>query len=216
MDEYKSKLEALGIATKAPALDPSWTEVYADNGEKSVKVRAEDVPLEERDNAGCSDTRTVVEDGVQTFVDWDVQMSPIVCASNGDSQITITSGYTVANLLGGSGGFDLGIIKDWLGVKYNVDYSRTYTSSTLIAHQNVIYKGNCGVVITKPVTTRRHGRLMRGCPGSFQQIGTWYADSHREETYGGVKWVEGFIDTCQRRQPAGVRLARCSGGGYFV
>ena len=119
LDEYKSKLEALGIATKAPALDPSWTEVYADNGGKSVKVRAEDVPLEERDNAGCSDTRTVVEDGVQTFVDWDVQMSPRVCASNGDSQITITSGYTVANLLGGSGGFDLGIIKDWLGVKYN-------------------------------------------------------------------------------------------------
>ena len=218
LDEYRAKLEAAGIATKAPALDPSWTKLSTDeepSPDEKIEVSEEDVPLEKR-QASCQYTKSVILDKEETFVDWDVQMSPVVCATFGDMDITITSGYSVANMIGGSAGLDIALVKDKIGSRFGVDYSRTYTSSTLIAHKSTIYKGNCGVVITKPITTRRSGRIMQGCPGSFKQVATWYADSHKEESYGGVKWVEGFIDNCQRRQPSGQRLARCTGGGYFV
>ena len=219
LNEYRFRLEAVGVATKAPALDPSWTVLSTDEAEKpaadKIEVSEEDVPFEKR-QASCGWTKSVIVDKTEEFVDWDVQMSPVVCASFGDTDITITSGYSVANQVGGSAGLDFTLVKNVLGAKFNVDYSRTYTSSTLIAHKSTIYKGNCGVVITKPITTRRSGRIMQGCPGSFKQVATWYADSHKEESYGGVKWVEGFIDNCQRRQPSGQRLARCTGGGYFV
>jgi hypothetical protein len=217
LDEYKSKLEALGVATKAPALDPSWTQVLdpaADVADK-IEVSEEDVPLEKR-QASCSWTRSVIVDKTEEFVDWDVQMSPVVCATNGDTDITITSGYSVANTIGGSADINLTLVKDVLGAKFGINYSRTYTSSTLIANKRTIFKGNCGVMITKPITTRRSGRVLEGCPGSFKQTGTFYADSHREQAYGGVTWVEGFIDDCQKRQPAGQRLSRCSGGGNFI
>lgn len=220
LDEYRAKLEAAGIATKAPALDPSWTRLSTDEAEQEpaedeIEVSEEDVPLEER-QASCEWTKSVIMDKEETFVDWDVQMSPVVCATFGDMDITITSGYTVANTIGGSAGLDFALVKDKIGSRFSVDYSRTYTSSTLIAHKSTVYKGNCGVVITKPITTRRSGRIMQGCPGSFKQIATWYADSHKEESYGGVKWVEGFIDNCQKRQASGTRLSRCTGGGNFV
>ena len=219
LEEYRSRLEADGIATKVPALDPSWTVVYTDETETPAKpkfeVSEEDVPLEKR-QATCSYTRSVIVDKTQTFVDWDVQMSPVVCSSFGSTDITVTAGYEVANRIGGTAGLDFTLVKDVIGARFAVDYGRTYTSSTQIAHKSTIVQGNCGTVITKPITTRRSGRVMEGCPGSFKQTGTWYADSHRETSYGGVKWVEGFIDNCQKRQPAGQRLSRCNGGGYFI
>jgi hypothetical protein len=219
MDEYKSKLEELGIATKAPALDPSWTKLSTDEVEQpaadKIEVSEEDVPLEKR-QASCAWTRSVITDKTETFVDWDVQMSPVVCSRTGDTDITVTSGYSVANTVGGSAGIDIKLIKDVLGTNFGINYSRSYTSSTLIAHKSTILQGNCGVIITRPTVTRRSGRQMEGCIGSLTQTGTWYADSHREQSYGGVTWVEGFIDDCQKRQPSGQPLSRCNGGGNFI
>jgi hypothetical protein len=180
-----------------------------------IEVSEEDVPLAKR-QASCSLTKAVIVDKVETFTDWDVQMSPVTCSSNGDTDITVTSGYSVGNTVGGSAGLDFTLIKDYLKASTGINYSRTYTSSTLIANKYTVKEGNCGVVITRPITTRRSGRQMEGCVGSLKQTGTWYADSHREQSYGGVTWVEGFIDNCQKRQPSGTRLSRCNGGGYFV
>lgn len=218
-DEYRSKLEAMGIPIKAPALDPSWTRNAADEPEEAAvekrEISEDEVPLDKR-QASCAYTKSIITDGEQTFVDWDLQMSPVVCSSVGETTITVTSGYSVGNTVGGSVGVDFTLIKDVLKASTGINYSKTFTTSTLIAHRSPILEGNCGVIITRPTVTRRSGRQMEGCIGALKETGTWYADSHREASFGGVPWVEGFIDNCQKKQPSGVALSRCHGGGNFI
>ena len=128
LDEYRAKLEAAGIATKAPALDPSWTKLSTDeepSPDEKIEVSEEDVPLEKR-QASCQYTKSVILDKEETFVDWDVQMSPVVCATFGDMDITITSGYSVANLIGGSANLDVGLVKDYIGTRFGVEIGRAH------------------------------------------------------------------------------------------
>ncbi|KAM5347737.1 hypothetical protein ACJ41O_007561 [Fusarium nematophilum] len=211
-DEYLAQLKAAGIKIGAPELDPSW-----------VSYNASDIPdLEEVDvvdkrglerRQSCDNTNYIVTDKTETFVDWDVQMSPVVCAV-GDMDISVSSGYSISNTLGGSAGIDVKFIKDRLGGSLGIDYSRTWTTQTSVITKGTVKDGNCGVMITKPITTRRSGRQFRGCIGSARQIGTWYADSHNDGSYNGIKWVEGAISMCVKRG-SNPPLSRCNGQGNF-
>ncbi|KAH7110526.1 hypothetical protein B0J13DRAFT_614320 [Dactylonectria estremocensis] len=211
-DAYLAQLKAAGIKIGTPELDPSWISYSAskipDLDEDEVDKRG----LEPR-QASCSNTNYIVTDKTETFVDWDTQMSPVVCAV-GDMDISVSSGYSVSNTVGGSAGIDIEFIKDRLGSSLGIDYSRTWTTQTSIITKGTVKDGNCGVMITKPITTRRSGREFRGCVGSARQIGTWYADSHNQGSYNGIKWVEGAISMCVKRgnNPP---LSRCHGQGNF-
>lgn len=140
-------------------------------------------------------------------------MSPVVCAV-GSMDITVSSGYSVANTVGGSAGLDLKFIKDRLGATADINYSRTWTTQTSVLTKGTVPDGSCGVMITKPLTTRRSGRMFQGCIGSTKEIGTWYADSHNEGSYNGIEWIEGAISMCAKpgNNPP---LSRCGGGGNF-
>lgn len=198
---------------KAPELDPSW-----------VSYNVSDIPdikastVNERDlesRASCDQTFSIVTDNTFTFVDWDMQMSSVACAHFGDLTVSVSSGHTVANTIGGSAGVDLGFVKSRLGAEAGVNYSKTWTSTQSTTDSHVVHDGFCGVMIYKPIVTRRVGRQFVGCVGNIRQTGTWFADSHRSGSYNGNSWVEGAVSFCEKRQ-GNPPLSRCEGGGNFI
>ncbi|EWZ29391.1 hypothetical protein FOZG_17018 [Fusarium oxysporum Fo47] len=210
-EAYLAKLKAEGIKIGAPELDPSWISYNGTDLPKSENTKFSKSDLGKR--ADCDGTFYIITDRVETFVDWDVQMSPVICAV-GDMDISVSSGYSVANTVGGSAGVDLTFIKDRLGASLGIDYSRTWTTQTSVITKATIKNGQCGVMITKPLTTRRSGRQFRGCIGSATEVGTWYTDSRNEGSYNGITWIEGAISACAKpgNNPP---LSRCNGQGNF-
>ncbi|KAJ4208583.1 hypothetical protein NW767_001691 [Fusarium falciforme] len=144
----------------------------------------------------CDLTTAVVTDRSETFVDWDVQMSPVIIGTGDGITVSVTSGYSVSNSVSVSGGADWTVVKDKLGLSFGVDYSRTWTSSASINIAAKVADGYSGVMITKPIKTRKYGRVLKGCIGSQTESGTFSADSFEEKEYAGIKWVSGKIRCC--------------------
>ncbi|PLB53448.1 hypothetical protein P170DRAFT_424183 [Aspergillus steynii IBT 23096] len=161
----------------------------------------------------CDLTTAVVTDHTQTFIDWDVQMSPVVIGTGAGIDVYVSSGYSVSNSITTSAGLDWTLIKDKLGVSAGVDYSRTWTTQTVVNIKGTVANGYSGVMITKPIKTRKTGRALKGCIGSQTETGTFQADSYEEGSYAGVKWVSGAITMCSKKE---FPLSRCTGSGNFV
>ncbi|KAF7554216.1 hypothetical protein G7Z17_g3086 [Cylindrodendrum hubeiense] len=196
---YEQLVAEHGFDFETPEVDEAFLNSTDD---KSLDTRA-----------SCAYTNAVITDRTQNFVDWDVQMSPVVIASVGAMDVYVSSGYSVSNSVTVSGEGDLKFIKDRLGASFGVSYTRTWTTQTVINIKGTVPKGYSGVMITRPFKTRRYGRNMRGCIGSMKQVGTFMADSYKEGSYAGVKWVSGAISMCAKRQ---FPLSRCNGGGNFI
>ncbi|KAF7555167.1 hypothetical protein G7Z17_g2400 [Cylindrodendrum hubeiense] len=146
----------------------------------------------ERDD--CLHTTAVVADSETTFVDWDVQMSPVVIGTGTNGiDVYVSSGYTVTNSITVSASADWTVIKDKLGLSAGIDYTRSWSTATVINIKGTVSPGWSGVMITKPIKTRKYGRQLSGCIGSQTEDGTWMADSYEEGSYGGVSWVSGAI-----------------------
>ncbi|KAF4978922.1 hypothetical protein FZEAL_4808 [Fusarium zealandicum] len=171
-------------------------------------------PLDTRD---CAHTTSVVTDATTSFVDWDIQMSPVIVGTGEGITVTVISGFSVSNGVTAGGRADLGLVKERLGISVGVDYTRTWTSSVSINIGAKVENGYSGVMITRPFKTRRTGRVMQGCIGSQTEMGTFQADSYTEKEYAGVKWVSvtstGGITLCAKKE---FPLTRCNGGGTFV
>ncbi|KAK7402654.1 hypothetical protein QQX98_011601 [Neonectria punicea] len=162
----------------------------------------------------CELTNAVVSDRSSTFVDWDLQMSPVVIGTGTNGiDVYVSSGYSVSNGITVSGGADWTVVKDKLGLSLGIDYTRTWTTQTVINIKGTVPNGASGVMITKPIKTRRYGRALRGCLGAQKETGTWMADSYDEGSYSGVKWVSGAITMCTKNE---FPLSRCTGSGNFV
>ncbi|KAH6688432.1 hypothetical protein F5X68DRAFT_275323 [Plectosphaerella plurivora] len=207
---WEKLLESEGISTTTPEIDTAFLESgdqYAENNvvERDIEAR----------QASCSGTTSYVTDTTQRFVDWDVQMSPVVIgAGRNGIDVSVASSFSVANSVTASAGLDIKAIKDRLGASFGVSYSRTWTTQATITVRGTIFPGETGVVITRPWKNRRYGRTFRGCVGSLQQTGTWMADSYEESAYEGVKWVSGAITVCIKNQSR-IPLSRCNGSGNF-
>lgn len=208
MSTWKAMVEAEGIMLKAPPLDPAY---YNFTAPEEVEEDLSELSLEKRQ---CSRTTAIITDRTERFVDWDVQMSPVVCGNGGPMDVTVTSGFTVANTIEIQGGGEATFIADRLSASFGVSFSRTWTTQYSVATRTTVNDGECGVIVTNPLTTRRYGRTMRGCPGSYTQIGTWIANDRGRGSYSGVEWVSGSITTCRKRQ-ASAPLTRCRGQGEF-
>lgn len=161
----------------------------------------------------CDLTTAVITDTTQTFVDWDVQMSPVVIGTGSGIDVSVSSGYSVSNGISVSAGLDLSLVKDKLGSSVGIDYTRTWTTQTVVTVKATVPNGYSGVMITKPIKTRKNGRVLKGCLGSQTQDGTFAADSYQDGSYAGVKWVSGAITMCAKKE---FPLSRCSGSGNFI
>lgn len=208
----------MNVEPDAPEIDYDWLKSGDDLYELSVDdIEAapgnlSDAALSKRD---CNSNFQYVIDRTQRFVDWDVQMSPVIIgAGNGGIDVTISKSYAIANSVTVSAGIDLTLIKDRLKAGLNIDYSRTWTTTQGYLVRGNVAAGQTGVVITRPWTNRRYGRTFQGCVGSLRQTGTFMANSHEDGSYEGVTWVAGAITMCTKKQSS-IPLSRCNGGGNF-
>jgi hypothetical protein len=92
-EAWAEHLLANGVALKAPEIDYAYL-----NFTPAVKER----DLEERQST-CAQTTAIKIDITQQFVDWDVQMSNVACASESIMDIYVANGWQVANSVGVSG-----------------------------------------------------------------------------------------------------------------
>lgn len=208
--QLKKFLMDEGISLDAPAMNETWLSFTSDNDPNAAPS-----PLSAR-QASCSGTTSYVTDKTEKFVDWDVQMSPVVIGVASGIDVTVSSGWSLANSVKVSAGLSLPLIKDKLSSTFGIDYTRTWTTTTSLQYKVTIENGKAGVWITQPWTTRRYGRTFQGCPGSLTQTGTWIADSHDDGSYDNAKWVSGFISACIKEAPTSGKLTRCNGSGDFL
>ncbi|KAJ4138780.1 hypothetical protein NW768_002653 [Fusarium equiseti] len=201
---YEELLEFQGVSPETPEIDHAFLEAGAKAFEEAKALAACDV-----EKRGCEGTTSC------RFVDWDVQMSPVIIgAGRNGIDVSVARSYSTSNGVTVSAGLDLTAVKDRLGANFGINYSRTWTTQATITVRGTVFPGETGVVVTKPWTNRRYGRVFQGCVGSMRQIGSWMADSHDEGAYEGVSWVDGAISMCIKNQ-SGIPLSRCNGGGNF-
>ncbi|GKT59305.1 hypothetical protein ColTof4_12404 [Colletotrichum tofieldiae] len=199
-------LKAEGIALEKPEIDYEFLNFTA----------PADIDTKLMDRS-CAYTTSYVIDKTQRFLDWDVQMGPVVRGAGEGITAYIATGWSVSNTVQVSAGLDFKVIKDYLGGEFGINYSRTWTTTTTDQYSTVVKNGMAGVWITQPWTNRKYGRTFRGCVGSMTQTGTFLADSHEDGSYANSKWVSGFITACVKTAPAsGKDMTRCHGSGNFI
>ncbi|KAK2067300.1 hypothetical protein P8C59_001054 [Phyllachora maydis] len=165
----------------------------------------------------CTRVTNVVIDKTETIVDWDVQMSVVFhSVSDRVNVLSVTDGWTVSNTINVGGALDWTWVEDVLHAIVHVDYSYSWATSTTMTISANVDTGKSGVIITKPMTTRRTGRVLKGCVGELEEVGTWEAKSHDEGKASGVKWVQGVVTLCQKLIDANMPLSRCTGYGNFL
>ncbi|TXB96445.1 hypothetical protein FocTR4_00011996, partial [Fusarium oxysporum f. sp. cubense] len=117
-----------------------------------VNVSKPDLPdIEARQN--CDFTTSIVTDRTETFVDWAVQKSHVVIGTGNGIDVFVSSGYSVSNGVSVSAGLEWTVIKDKLGLSAGIDYTRTWTTQTVINVKGTVPGGSFGVMITKPIKT---------------------------------------------------------------
>lgn len=95
--------------------------------------------------ASCESTTSYVTDKTERFVNWDVQMSPVVLGTAEGITVAVASGYSVANSISASAGIDVTLIKDYLSGSVGVDYTTTWTTTTSNTYTTTIKNGDAGV-----------------------------------------------------------------------
>ncbi|OLN83390.1 hypothetical protein CCHL11_03170 [Colletotrichum chlorophyti] len=207
-ETWHAFLKGMGVSLETPEIDYE----YLKAGDAFAHIPVNETGLDKRD---CDSNYQVVVDRSERFVDWDVQMSPVVIGTGSQGiSITISKSWSVENKLKVSTGIDLGLVKKILGVKFGVDYARSWKTEQGQLIRGTVDNGYTGVVVTQPWTNRKYGRTFQGCVGSLRQTGTFMADSHEEGSYEGITWVAGAITACIKRQRS-LPLTRCQGSGEF-
>ncbi|KAK1974173.1 hypothetical protein LZ30DRAFT_694525 [Colletotrichum cereale] len=191
---------------------PAWNQSWIDDANHLKMLTHNESTIEKRDN--CDHVTAIITDKVERFVNWDVQMSPVVIGYGTGMDVTITKSYTVSNSVTVSAGLDLNIIKHRLSSSLGVSLDRTWTTAQGYLIRGNVQDGETGVVITTPWTNRRSGRVFQGCMGNQRMVGTWIADTYEDGAYEGVSWVGGAITVCGKKQ-RGIPLSRCHGQGDF-
>ena len=161
-------------------------------------------------NKRCTSKSVVYQDPAQYFQNWDVPMSSVVSAKNSPATVAVTAGYEISNSLSVSAGADFSIVKDILSVSYSVDYSQSWTSTYSAQYTFEIPVGKYGAVVSNPTTTRRSGKVYKGCLGEQHLSSTFSGDSYSSRAFGGMSWVDGVISLCTGDN---FPLMRCIGEG---
>lgn len=205
--EWEELLTSNGIQLSAPSIDHDFLNFTAD---VDVKV---DVNVNKRQS--CKNTQSTKITKVETFVDWDIQMSNVVCARASDFVMDVSAGWNVENSITVSLGLNAHDIASSLFGTFGIDFGKSWTSTASNLNRATIVAGNCGAMVLRPLTTRRYGELRSGCIGSTKVIGTFMADDRLSAQFNGVAWTGGAVSDCQKKQD-GPPLSRCNGGGNFV
>ncbi|OLN97792.1 hypothetical protein CCHL11_02516 [Colletotrichum chlorophyti] len=142
------------------------------------------------------------------FLDWDVQISPVVGAQQAPVTLTVSRGYSIANTIQIGG--NIGLSYKYISGQIGVDVSRTWTTTdtTLIAY--TVPQGNYGVIISQPWTHRIYGDIYTSCTTDNWKKTSFMASSHKSASYGNLNWVTGVFRMCANKK---YPIPFCNGKG---
>ncbi|WQF89946.1 hypothetical protein CDEST_14960 [Colletotrichum destructivum] len=162
--------------------------------------------LEARDCPGLNTEIHVT--GSTDFLDWDVQMSAVWGAQQAPVLIAVSHGYSVANQVSFGGGISFPIKA--IGISLNADYTKTWTTTDTTTITYTVPLGYYGTIISQPWTHRVFGNVYKSCGTDNWQKGTFTANSHTSQNYGGMDWVTGVMRLCASKT---YPIPYCEGSG---
>ncbi|OLN89351.1 hypothetical protein CCHL11_08992 [Colletotrichum chlorophyti] len=182
--------------------------VYGGNDKADAPELSDALALEARQDCPGLNTEFVIT-SVQDFLDWDIQISPVVGAIQAPVTIAVTRGYSVSNSLTVGGGITGAYKAISLQLKIDYDWTWTTTDTTMISYP--VPEGHYGVVISQPWTHRVYGELYTSCTTDNWKKSTFMASSHTSQSFGNLNWVRGVFRICASKQ---YPIPFCNGNGH--
>ncbi|GJC81575.1 hypothetical protein ColLi_04413 [Colletotrichum liriopes] len=142
------------------------------------------------------------------FLDWDVQISPVIGAQQAPVTIAVARGYSVANSV--TVGETAGISAEGISVGLNIDYQQTWTTTDTTTITYTVPTGQYGVIVSQPWTHRINGNVYTSCTTGGGAKSTFMGSSHTSQTYGSMNWVTGVFRLCASK---GYPVPYCNGQG---
>lgn len=153
------------------------------------------------DKRGCEESTEVQVLKDESFLNWDVPMSPVLNNVGGEgasARVTVGNGYSLSNTLSVSVESSLSI-KDVLGLSLGVSYSETWTTTQDQSFSFTIPNGQYGIIVSQPKVRRRQGKVLSGCTDSWDEA-EFTSDDYKSQSFGKLEWVEGVIRLCNSTQ----------------
>ncbi|KAF9882476.1 hypothetical protein CkaCkLH20_00512 [Colletotrichum karsti] len=173
-------LEAAAIAARAPSSSSSSHNLTSTPG----VVRR-----------GCAQSTEVQVTSDESFLNWDVAISPVV-SGQGNSQATagVSSGYEIANTLEVGSEITFGS-DEIIGLSLGMNLDMTWSSSQESSLEFQVPDGKFGVIVSQPWVRRVQGNVFSGCTDS-PAVSPFTADAYESQSYGSMNWVKGVIRLC--------------------
>lgn len=194
--EYMAYIKSVPIATA--------TQHY--NNFTTSEDRESSPTIEKR----CQRQTVFTLNSVETFLNWDVAMSPVVLAPpDGTASVNIDKGHYIGEKLSVSVGAGVDIVKKFLHSVFSINYDKSWMTDSSIKYSFKIPPGKFGAVVSNPLTTRHSGWVDVGCVGNTERI-KFSGDSYQSMVFMQMAWVEGVIGLCIGDT---FPLKRCLGNG---
>ncbi|TDZ25960.1 hypothetical protein Cob_v000028 [Colletotrichum orbiculare MAFF 240422] len=144
------------------------------------------------------------------FLDWDVQISPVVGAQQAAVTISVSKGYTLTNTITVSAGISGAY--SGIGLSVGVDVSKAWATTDTTTFLYQIPVGQYGVIVSQPWTHRVYGDVYTACDETnWTKAGTFMASSHTSQSYGSFDWVTGVFRLCANEA---YPVPFCNGNGF--
>lgn len=145
-------------------------------------------------NKRCDESEEVQVLTDESFLNWDVAMSPVVSSSGGGVTVGVSSGYSIANSVQVTAGVSA-TIESVLGLTMSVSYSESWTTTEGSTISYTLPDNNYGLIVSQPMTHRVTGNYISGCTDSPTTTG-FTSDTYTSQSYGNLEWVTGVIRLC--------------------
>ncbi|GKT50790.1 uncharacterized protein ColSpa_10971 [Colletotrichum spaethianum] len=142
------------------------------------------------------------------FLDWDVQISPVIGAQQAPVTIAVARGYSLANSV--TVGGTAGISAEGISIGLKIDYQQTWTTTDTTTITYTVPTGQYGVIISQPWTHRIYGNVYTSCSTDPGAKSTFMGSSHTSQTYGSMDWVTGVFRLCASKN---YPIPYCNGQG---
>ncbi|KAF9871036.1 hypothetical protein CkaCkLH20_11453 [Colletotrichum karsti] len=209
-----SALAGVAIAAPRPApvaLNYDDVIVVGEDGSHTVMKSAEYDALQAREKRmvapaitsrsegiearGCAESTEVQVLSDESFLNWDVAMSPVLSSMGGSATVSVANGYSIANTYTVSSSISSTIAEIGLGVSLSVSYAETWTTTETQTIGFTVPEGQYGLVVSQPNVRRVKGNIISGCTDS-PTYGEFTSDSYSSQAYGNLNWVKGVIRLC--------------------
>ncbi|KAF4809890.1 hypothetical protein CGCSCA5_v011086 [Colletotrichum siamense] len=175
--------------------DYEYEAIKARDLQIAPRARVASAPEPSLKRRGCEESTEFQILTDDTFLNWDVPMSPVVNSVGNDVAVSVDKGYSLANSVGVTAGLSYTIPKIALGVSLSVSYTKTWTSTESQNLRFTVPEGQFGLVVSQPQVRRITGNIIEGCTDSPNYT-PFTSDTYTDQSYGNLNWVKGVIRLC--------------------